>query len=224
MLEFNVGELTTRLRRALAVRGRMAMGLEEYVIGTVQTANVSGAPFRTNPVFGQAAAYTAIATAGRYAQIKLEYPSAYPGIRELDASVFVVTGWMLQPLNFVTASGAAASQNTALAIFKPGGAGVTAGQPLISTERLAASGTSLSPYQLPVHLQTANTPSLPPAGTDPGILQWVRSGVVQPPAFVPTETLLRPGDLIEFWSTVPADATHTSALALTVQGLLYGLG
>ena len=30
MLEFNVGELASRLRRALGVRGRMPLGLDEH--------------------------------------------------------------------------------------------------------------------------------------------------------------------------------------------------
>lgn len=226
MLEFNIGELTTRLRKALGVRGRMPLGLDEHVIPVTLTADVTGPPWRTNPSFAQGASRLGLpaTNAGDYALVRLQYPATVSEM-ERGRSVFLVTGWMLQPNNTVIASGAAVADNEALAIFRPSGAGVSAGFRLTTTERHAPAGTSIVPYLIPIELVQLSVPTSPPSpvSTD-GLLQWVRAGVVQPPAFVPTETLLRPGDAIEFWSTTITSATNSSGLIVTVQGLFYGLG
>lgn len=45
-LEFNVGEFARRLSRALTVRGRMPLDLDERLVPTVLTEDASQAPFR----------------------------------------------------------------------------------------------------------------------------------------------------------------------------------
>lgn len=224
MLEFNVGELATRLRTALGVRGRIPLGLDEHVIPTSIVADVTVAPWRTNPVFSQGAVYCEVATPGDYAVVTLAF---LPGTIQTKASVFVLTGWTLQPLSFVTATGIAVANNAALARWNPTGAiagAPTAPSELISTERRnVPPGPSLVPWELPLVLYPSGT-ALPAAINDPGQLQYTKAGSVQPPIFMPTEVLIRPGQSINFYSTHAATATETSALAVEVQGLYYGLG
>ena len=226
MLEFNVGELATRLRTALGVRGRMPLGLDEHVIPVTLTADVTGPPWRKNPNFGTAGAYFARSGVNSFGVlVRLDYPAGNTAGAD---SVFVVTGWLCQPRYYTTATGAALPFNSVAAIFKPGGptAGDTAPvhYPLITTERQAPVGTSLVPYELPLRLTAATSSSYVPPGSQ-GQLWHTAAGVVQPPTFYPCEIALRPGQCIEFWHEAQlAAATDTVAIGLSVQGLFYGLG
>lgn len=227
MLEFNVGELTSRLRRALGVRGRMPLGLDEHVIPVALTADVSVPPWRTNPVFatgGESAVYSN-STSGNRPLVRLEYPAGAAGGTQ---SVFIVTGWLAQPIAFVTATGAALSTNAVYAVFKPDGptAGDVGGttRKLITTER-AAAPASLVPYQLPVTLKATQNSNSPPPGGAAGQVYYARQGVVQPASFYPVQIALRPGQCIEFWQETDITvAANSEGLSVSVQGLFYGLG
>lgn len=227
MLEFNIGELATRLRSALGVRGRMPLGLDEHTIATILTADVSGPPWRKNPVFAQGGAiaqFSGLST-GDAVLVRIEYPaSADAGAN----SIFIVTGWAIQPLAFVTASGAALPFNAAYAVFRPGGPtggdiGGTAVN-LLTTERQAPVGTSLVPYRIPVTIKGTRNPNYTAPGSL-GQLYYTKAGVVQPPTFYPLQMALRPGQAIEiFQETQLSAATDTVGVAVSVQGLFFGLG
>lgn len=222
MLEFNVGELATRLRSALGVRGRIPLGLDEHVIPVAITADVNAPPWRTNPVFAQASFTWAETSAGLHARIFLAWSTATIGPNR--NSVFILTGFQIQPLSLTTATQAAVAANGAVATWDPIVGGV-AGIPLITTERRSVPiGPSLVPWELPLHLAGGGTLTAPdPAAA--GTLAHVRAGAVQPPVFVPSQTLLRPGQGIVFTSTAPAVAgTSSSGLIINVQGLFFGLG
>lgn len=225
MLEFNVGELATRLRKALGVRGRMPLGLDEHVVPVTIAADLSGAPWRTNPVHGegaQNAVFGNLATSD-WLIAGVEFPVT-PGA---ENSIFVVTGYRLSPIRYTTATGAALPFNSATGHFRPNGktAGLVGGgttNPLITTERLAPVGTSLVPYQLAVRCYGGRNPNQPSAD---GLFSYEKAGNVQPAPFIPTEIALRPGQALEWVHEAQAAATtDTTGLVLSVQGLFYGLG
>lgn len=226
MLEFNVGELVTRLRRSLGVRGRMPLGLDEHVVPVTLAADVNCPPWRTNPVFAQAGAYVSLSgTSGNAVMVRLEYPASATGGPN---SVFIVTGWTAQPFYYTTATGAALAPNSVYAYFRPDGptAGDLGGSAsnLITTERQAPVGASLVPYRIPVTLKGTNNPNYSPPG-QAGMLYYSRAGNVQPAPFYPLQVALRPGQAIEFFHEAQLGAaTDTVGLGVSVQGLFYGLG
>lgn len=224
MLEFNVGELVTRLRRALGVRGRMPLGLDEHVIPVTLTADVSVPPWRTNPVYGQGGAYDSCAINARRAFIQLAFRSVAANIPQRN-SVFVLKGLSVQPMSFLTATpGTSAPVNQVDGFFKPLlDVAVSLAGKLVTTERSDAIGASLAPYELPIELRTANAAGISSALPTTGRIGLWRSGVVQPAVWFPSELLLRYGQSVDFYGTA-ASGTETSALAVTVQGLFYGLG
>lgn len=223
MLEFNIGELATRLRTALGVRGRIPLGLDEHVIPVTIAARVDTPPWRKNPVLGQSGLYAETAVSGRTQIISLAFRSIGAGVYNYRASVFVLTGWCIQPLSFVTATPTvAATGNKVTAVFDPAGTNALgAANKLITTEREAIDpAASLTPYELPISLRTGNVVGSPPTV---GVLGVSQAGVVQPAVWTPQELLIRQGQQVDFWA-IPASATVTSALAVQVQGLFYGLG
>lgn len=224
MLEFNVGELATRLRSALGVRGRIPLGLDEHVVPTVLSADLSVPPWRRNPVFSSGGAFYSRATVGHYAAIAIRFR---PG--PLSASSrFIVTGILCQPLNFVTASGVAVPQNRVSMIWRPrlsGGpvSGATEFK-LITTERYnVPSSASYEPWRVPVEMSLGFSLTAPAVDAE-GVMQVYQAGAVQPATFVPCQIALGPDQAIDFISTTPTSATDTSALSVSVQGLFYGLG
>lgn len=232
MLEFNVGELATRLRAALGVRGRMPLGLDEHIIPTAAVADVTGPPWRRNPVAAQAAMQFTSAGIGNAASIHLGFPTV-PNILDSlfsTTSVFVLTGYSLQPLNTVLASGAAVTVNSACAFLTPQ---TVAAMPignsvnLVTTERYGTLSPSLSAYAIPLYLggDTLAGGGVPtPTSIQAGRIAQVQAGVVQPPVWTPCCIALRPGDGIRFFSQHLITATEGSALAVVVEGLYYGLG
>lgn len=226
MLEFNIGELASRLRSSLGVRGRIPLGLDEHVVPVTITSRIDTPPWRRNPVFGQAALSCFTTTPGNFASITLAFSFGVSGVAN---SKFVITGWSIQPLSFVTATGAAVSGNAALARFSPSGAipggSILSQYNLLTTERYTVpNGPSFVPYRIPVDIRSLDAAPGGFAQNQEGQLQWSQSGVVQPPVFVPTEFMLQPGQTVNFFATHPASATDTSGIAVEVQGLFYGLG
>lgn len=223
MLEFNIGELATRLRKALGVRGRMPLGLDEHVIPVTLSADVTIPPWRSNPVLGQSGTYEETGVIGRTAVISCAFRAIGTGVVRYKASCFVITGWVIQPLSYVTATpNTPAVGNRVTAIFDPAGTNaLSLRNYLVTTERDAVPpGASLAPYELPVALRAGNLPGGPPTS---GELAVIQSGVVQPPSFMPQQLIIRQGQQVDFYA-IPATATETSALAVQVQGLFYGLG
>lgn len=224
-LEFNVGELATRLRASLGVRGRMPLALDEYVIPVALAANVTTPPWRSNPRFAQASLFAQLpAASGIRVSMSLRFQSAGSSAGRND--VFVLTGFTVQPLNIVAATGAASPGNAAWVKYRPATILSHSAQqtPLISTEGTAPV-TTLPQMQLPVVLgSTQSVIADNPDNSAEGMIWYGRAGVVQPPVLIPTETLLRQGDSIEFTTPLTAAATDSAGLAVQVQGLYYGLG
>lgn len=225
MLEFNVGELVTRLRKALGVRGRMPLGLDEHVIPVTLTADVSGPPWRSNPVHGEGAVGSVHSNlaSNDWVTAGIEFPQ----VAGAQSSIFVVTGYRIAPLRYTTATGAALPFNECSGYFRPNGktSGLVGGgqtNPLITTERLAPVGTSLVPYQLAVRCFGGRTPTMP---STTGQFSFEKTANVQPAPFVPTEIALRPGQALEWVHAGQLSAlTDTTGLVLSIQGLFYGLG
>lgn len=217
MLEFNVGELTTRLRRALGVRGRMPLGLDEHTIAAVITADVTTPPWRSNPVFCQGASSHVVATGGNRATLALGWQDSPLNL----SSVFVMTGYALQPVNTVIASGAAVAVNEAYGYWSPGAGLLTGGRTLITTERTGSPPDAIAPYRVPLALKTGSVLGGLTGGEQVAL---VRSGTVQPPVWTDCQTVLRPGDQFVFSSTTAGDGTNQSSLIVTVRGLFFGLG
>ena len=118
MLEFNVGELASRLRRALGVRGRMPLGLDEHVIPTVHTADLAVPPWRTNPRRIQGSYIVSLGAGTLKPQINVQWQNPLT-VTYGAKDVFIVTGILLQPLSVVTATGVAVSGNLAIAQYLP---------------------------------------------------------------------------------------------------------
>lgn len=222
-LDFNVGELATRLRAALGVRGRIPLALDEYVIPVTVAANVTVPPWRRNPVFGQGSALITSPTVGNFARVVLTYPAG--GGSGGPNSVFILTAFSLQPLNLVAASGAAIAANIATATFQPGGTAIGGSPvPLVTTERYDAVSVNMQPYQLPVGLLSAQNATAPPTQGASGNFHITRQSTLVAAVWTPCEMAIRPGQAIEFASQVPASATDLSGVQVNVQGLFYGLG
>lgn len=79
LLDFNISELTTRLRAGLAVKGRMPMALEDMIAPTAQVINLDRPPYRKDGLFYQ---LTVIGgpTAGQFTVAKLENNGDAPAI------------------------------------------------------------------------------------------------------------------------------------------------
>lgn len=226
MLDFNVGELAARLRRALGVRGRMPLGLDEHVVPVTLTADVSIPPWRTNPVQGSGGNYDAVAVSGRYAWVSLLFrePGA-GGTPDYGDSCFLVTGLSVQPLSFITATpGTPAVANVAQGFFSPTPVLLgTQSQYLITTERQGVPlGAPMAAWELPVQLRYSNGVGATGLPTSGRFGYW-RSGVVQPATWQETNILLRQGQALDFYASV-ASGTETSAVAVNVTGLFFGLG
>ena len=70
MLDFNISEMATRLKRGLSVRGRIPLTLDETNVGTYQLLNMDATPWRTTGrAFGTGGNITP--TVGRFAGITL---------------------------------------------------------------------------------------------------------------------------------------------------------
>jgi len=217
VLEFNVGEIVTRLRTALAVRGRMPLGLDEVVIPTMQAGAVDTPPFRVQPVefHGTWMIETAPATAGRNARVAvfLQQP-ATPG------SIAVISRYKVSVSSYVTATGALdpALQGWEIRFFTLPSANVAATQAAMTSERYVGgivtantivqmgdnnAGVSALPAVTSV---TIDGERIAPGGT----ANWVECAI-------PLYDVL---GLIAS-TTVSSTATSQARLSLSVVGQLY---
>lgn len=204
----------------------MPLGLDEHVVPVAFSADVTVPPWRTNPIQGQGGAYDAVSTTGRYAWVSLLFrePGA-GGTPDYGQSCLVVTGLSVQPLGFITATpGTAMPVNVAQGFFSPTPVLLgTQFQYLVTTERQGvAIGAPPQAWELPIQLRYSNAVGATGLPTSGRIGYW-RSGVVQPAAWQPTQILLRQGQALDFYGPV-ASGTETSAVAVNVQGLFFGLG
>jgi hypothetical protein len=215
MLEFNVGELATRLRSALTVRGRMPLGLDEVVIPTALTADVSGPPWRRNPVRGVAAWSSETAVVGSYASIELHLGTLGP-VPEGN-TLFVLESIVLAGPSFVTATGLLLPNAGAFAHFLPVRTSALTFQPFITGERYPPSGT-IDQNQLPGGLR--NGTALTDPALDAGrIAQVEAAGSIA----MPLECVVLGTEAIRFTAKNPGSAANTSRVVVSVSGLFYTL-
>lgn len=216
MLEFNVGEVVTRLRIALGVRGRMPLGLDEVVIPTIRVEDLGRPPFRVQPVefHGYVAVTTAAATAGRQARVACALNAPIAG------TVAVIRRYRVQVSSFVTATGALdpAMQGWDLQLYNGPTSNLVAVQVAQTTERYAAAalnGTNTD-VQMLDNAGTLAPPVLTTVAIDGGnaapggLAPWVDCNI-------PLYNNL--GIFAE--TTVISTATSQCRIALSVQGEIY---
>lgn len=215
MLEFNVGELVTRLRTSLGVRGRMPLGLDEVVIPTTLVEEVNRAPFRVQPIefHGYWQVQTAAGLAGRGARVACYLPNTPPGV------VAVIRRYRVQVSSFVSASGALdpALQGWTLFFWNGPETRVAATVACQTSERYAAGFNATN---CDVNMGDNNNGVSPvPVATTVAI----DGGYCAPGGFAPWVDCNIPlyGTLGIMASSVDSSATGQARLALSVQGDLY---
>lgn len=217
MLEFNVGEVVTRLRAAFGVRGRMPLGLDEHLVATVATGDVTVPPWRRAPVRLWGSLYVLNSTATQKAACFLQFKSATPG------AAFVLDTLVLSSGDFITATGADTGFRRALAKFfvsVPGQVlGGTGAVALFQTENYPPSTAFVGSTLELTPATTANsTPVITSQLNSLGVFLIADEGrdVQYAPGMI-----LRPSEAILFNSEQSTDATNTSAMMVSVSGLLY---
>lgn len=212
MLDFNVGELVTRLRGALGVRGRMPLGLDEHVVPVVLGGNVSIPPWRRDGIRYSCAARASTATVGNFAQHLFHLGFSDPNL------VFVVDTIVMQALDFVTASGALLPNARAVCNLA-----AVRQNSIVSTSCYTAEKYPgpLTTAELLINVGLRSTDS----STDPSIpagrvVELVGPGPLVFPCQLPISGTME----LQFGSTNAATAANTSALAVAVSGLVYGVG
>jgi len=210
MLEFNVGELATRLRTGLGVRGRMPLGLDEHIVGTTVTADVTGAPWRRSGLQYNGAQLFATANAGERAMVTLQWN------RSTGPGLLVLTRAVVDDGSFTTASGIRLNTGTIIAKYfgNPGG-GIIAGTSTkpFTTERYPQQDVFTGIEQLIGQFLLTGSAALSTFSVD----QWAVVGAsAVPTTFDGLALLLYPGSAITFQTTVTGSATVTSQIAVSI--------
>jgi hypothetical protein len=226
MLEFNVGELATRLRAALGVRGAMPLGLDEHCIPTVATADVTGPPFRRIPVRFNITADGVMATAGSPSICYLTGPLGTVGGPSGLQGIGVLDSIQVQEKSFTNATGAeVAKARTVSWSYARFTTPLSGGQ-----VNLLGQGQSLENY---------GTDGTAPAVTLVGVSAARAKAVAQPAYFgggpfwmtgqgnseiIPCQIPLFEAYGIAFVSDFLASATETSRVLVNASGLWYSTG
>jgi len=215
MLEFNVGELATRLRSGLGVRGRIPLGLDEHVVPTVSVADVSGAPFRRS-VFRISGGTTLLTgTVGEHATLGVQWDP----VRALGAT-FVVDRIDVSRRDIITATGAPSA--------KTGYVGVSLLETSPTPSVIAPNVRGLITEVYPPSLAIANYLSLLSTYLQPAVsiaglqTRTLAAGGVEG-IHQNCEFVLLPNMNLVAWSDLAADATNSSGLIFSWSGLLYPL-
>lgn len=223
MLDFQIGELATRLRALLGVRGRMPLGLDEHVIPTILTADASGPPWRRAGYGFTASAMFTTAAVNNGATIAL-VPTAPSG-------TFVITGYQLAALSFVTATPTVAVVDNAAALwFSPAGAPAQVaptGSFAISTEQYETPPNFVvGAYEVPLNILTGRTIGAFAAAQGDNLIAVDRRVALNSDGgWCPCEIVIRAaGGAVSALvaTTLPlASATDTARVLLNVRGNFY---
>jgi hypothetical protein len=212
VLDFNVGEAVTRLRNALGVRGRMPLGLDEHVVPTVTTADVTTPPWRRDGIRYIAAQRASTVTVGNFGQILFHLGFSDPNI------VFVVDTIVLQALDFVIASGALLPNARAVGNLAAVRQNSIVSTSVYTAEKYPGPATTA---ELLLNAGFRFTDS----ATDPSIPVGRFVDLTGPgPLVLPCQLPISGTMELQFGSTNAATAANASALAVVVSGLVYGVG
>lgn len=223
MLEFNVGELTTRLRAALTVRGRMPLNLDEHVIPTVATADVTGPPWRRSPRGFYVASEASTSANGSAACVAVGPTPGSP------PATYVITGYRIASTGFVTATPATAmADNSAVLYYSAGGFPAIVAPVEVSGTISEHYETPINPAQfvLPFIVRTGRVIGAITTLALPGIVDIDRRASIDTPGpWVPCNIVLRSdGTAVQslvLGSLALATATETARVSLAVQGLFF---
>jgi len=214
MLEFNVGEIATRLRGALGVRGRIPLGLDEHVVPTVEVGNVSGPPFRRQGVRASGGNRFSFGTLNSFAGVILQYDpvrttNAYFVVDRIDVEAqdyINATAAPTPALNFTAVSLIAGNSTPSV---------ITPTRPLYQTEIYPPPLNSEIPYRMP--LSMAEFPILSATAILASALIFGGNNGIH----IDTEIVLQPNQNLVFWSLFPSTATEVSSVVASVSGLYY---